>query len=126
MTTIPQVADTMQAILTDAADRAGWQTGFVQRSDAKLTGSVFTQTLVFGLGAEAQASLGALTQTTAALGVAVSPEALHQRFDRAAASCLEQVLCAAGCVRQRRDNVFPLLLQSLSHITPYQHWGINE
>jgi hypothetical protein len=98
MTTIPQVADTMQAILTDAADRAGWQTGFVQRADAKLTGSVFIQTLVFGLGADPQASLGALTQTTAALGVTVSPEALHQRFDRAAASCLEQVLCAA--VRQ--------------------------
>ena len=98
MTTIPQVADAMQTILTDEANRAGVQTGLVQRSDAKLTGSVFTQTLVFGLGADPQASLGALTQTTAALGVAVTPEALHQRFDRAAASCLEQVLCAA--VRQ--------------------------
>ena len=98
MTTIPQVADAMQTILTDQADRAGWQTRFVQRVDAKLTGSIFTQTLVFGLGADPQASLGALTQTTAALGVAVTPEALHQRFDRAAASTLEQVLCAA--VRQ--------------------------
>lgn len=98
MTTIPQVAATMQMILTDDADRAGRQTGMVQRADAKLTGSVFTQTLVFGLGADPQASLGALTQTTAALGVVVSPEALHQRFDRAAASCLEQVVGAA--VRQ--------------------------
>lgn len=98
MTTIPQVADTMQTILTDEAERAGWQTGFVQRADAKLTGSVFVQTLVFGLGADPQASLGALTQTTAALGVTVSPEALHQRFDRAAASTLEQLLAAA--VRQ--------------------------
>ena len=98
MTTIPQVADTLQTILTDEAERAGWQTGFVQRADAKLTGSVFVQTLVFGLGADPQASLGALTQTTAALGVTVSPEALHQRFDRAAASTLEQLLAAA--VRQ--------------------------
>jgi hypothetical protein len=98
MTTIPQVADAMQTILTDQADRAGWQTRFVQRVDAKLTGSIFTQTLVFGLGADPQASLGALSQTTAALGVTVSAEALHQRFDRTAASCLEQVLCAA--VRQ--------------------------
>jgi hypothetical protein len=88
----------MQTILTDEADRAGGQTGFVQRADAKLTGSVFTQTLVFGLGANPQASLGDLTQTTAALGVTVSPEALHQRFNRAAASTLEQVLCTA--VRQ--------------------------
>jgi Transposase DDE domain len=95
MTTIPQVVTTMQAILTDTADRAGWQSGLVQRADAKLTGSIFTQTLVFGLGADPQASLSALTQTTAALGVEVTPEALHQRFDRQAASCLEQVLCAA-------------------------------
>jgi len=98
MTTIPQVAQAMQTILTDIADRAGWQSGLVQRSDAKLSGSIFTQTLVFGLGADPQASLSALTQTSAALGVEVTPEALHQRFDREAASCLEQVLAAA--VRQ--------------------------
>ena len=98
MTTIPQVATLMQQILTDEAERAGVQTGFVQRSDAKVTGSIFTQSLVFGLGANPQASLGALTQTVAALGVEVSVEALHQRFDRSAASCLEQVLGAA--VRQ--------------------------
>src|SRR5262245_28740039 len=88
MTTIPQVAQAMQTILTDIADRAGWQSGLVQRSDAKLSGSIFTQTLVFGLGADPQASLSALTQTSAALGVEVTPEALHQRFDREAASCL--------------------------------------
>src|SRR3954462_11121652 len=110
MTTIPQVATRMQQVLIDEADRAGVQTRFVQRSDAKLTGSVFTQTLVFGLGADPQASLGALTQTTAALGVAISPEALHQRFDRAAASCLEQVLGTA--VRQivvTDPRVLPIL-----------------
>ena len=39
---------------------------------------------------------------------------------------VEQVLCAACCVRQRRDNFFPMLLQNLSRITPYQHWGLNE
>lgn len=98
MATIPQLAAVMQHILTDVAERAGRQSGMVRRSDAKLTGSVFTQTLVFGLGANPYASLSALTQTAAALGVRVSGEALHQRFDRAAATCLEQVLYAA--VRQ--------------------------
>ena len=98
MTTIPQVAKAMQTVLTDEATRAGWQTGFVQRKDAKLTGAVFTQTLVFGLAANPHASLSQLTQTAAALGTVVTPEALHQRFDRPAASCLEQVLAAA--VRQ--------------------------
>jgi len=95
MTTIPQVAAAMQYVLTEVADRAGRQTNMVQRSDAKLTGSIFTQTLVFGLGANPHASLSSLTQVTADLGVRVSAEALHQRFDREAATCLEQVLCAA-------------------------------
>lgn len=98
MTTLPQLATTMQMVLTEQAERAGIQTGFVKRSDAKLTGSIFTQTLVFGLGANPHASLAALTQTAATLGVELTPEALHQRFGREAASTLEQVLCAA--VRQ--------------------------
>jgi Transposase DDE domain len=98
MTTIPQVAAAMQYVLTEVADKAGWQTGMVQRSDATFTGSRFVQTLVFGLGAKPRASLSDLTQMTAKLGVRVSNTALHQRFDRQAASCLEQVLAAA--VRQ--------------------------
>jgi len=65
---------------------------------------------VFGLGADRHASLGALTQTAAALGVELTPEALHQRFDREAASCLEQVLAAA--VRQvvaAEPSLLPIL-----------------
>jgi hypothetical protein len=96
MATIPQVAAVLQQVLTVTADQAGRQSGMVRRSDAKLTGSSFTQTLVFGLGLNPHASLGALTQMSAALGVPVSAEALHQRFDRAAASCLEQVITAAS------------------------------
>ncbi|MEI7646653.1 MAG: IS4 family transposase [Chloroflexales bacterium] len=98
MTTIPQIAAAMHHVLTTVADRAGRLSRMVERSDAKLTGSIFTQTLVFGLGANPHASLSTLTQTTADLGVRVSVEALHQRFDREAALCLEQVLYAA--VRQ--------------------------
>ena len=39
---------------------------------------------------------------------------------------VEQVLRPAASVRQRSDIYFPLLPQSFSHLTPYQHWGINE
>jgi hypothetical protein len=94
MQTIPQVAKALQAVLTTEADRAGRQTRFVQR-ESKVTGSIFTQTLVFGLLANPQASLDNLTQTTAALGVELSPQGLDQRFSREAALCLEQVLTAA-------------------------------
>lgn len=104
----------MQYILGEVADRAGWQTGMVQRSDAIFTGSRFVQTLVFGLGAKPRASLSDLTQMTAKLGVRVSSSALHQRFDREAASCLEQVLCAA--VRQL-IAVDPLVLPVLDRFS---------
>jgi Transposase DDE domain len=94
MQTIPQVAKALQAVLTTEADRAGRQTRFVQR-ESKVTGSIFTQTLAFGLLANPQASLDNLTQTTAALGVELSPQGLDQRFSHEAALCLEQVLTAA-------------------------------
>ena len=38
---------------------------------------------------------------------------------------VEQVLRPAASLRQRSDIYFPLLPQRFSHITPYQHWGIN-
>jgi DNA-binding response OmpR family regulator len=39
---------------------------------------------------------------------------------------VEQVLRPAASVRQRSDICFQVLPQSFSHITPYQHWGLNE
>lgn len=56
MTTIPPVAARMHLLLTDEADHARRHTGFVQHSDATLTGSGFAQTRVFGLGADAYAT----------------------------------------------------------------------
>jgi len=53
------------------------------------------QTLVFGWLKNPQASLDELTQTTAALGVRVSPQGLDQRFGPEAAATLEEVLNAA-------------------------------
>lgn len=92
MTTLPQVATAMQTVLTTKADAAGRQSGFVQRpTRAKLTGSVFTQTLVLGLLANPDASLEALTETAARIGVDISAQALDQRFSPAGASCLKQV-----------------------------------
>jgi hypothetical protein len=109
MTSIPQVAATLHAILTTTADLAGRQTGFVQRA-SPITGSVFVQTLVFGLLANPQASLSELTQTAAALGVTISAQALDQRFTETASLCLEQVLTAAlRCVVTSDPLATPLL-----------------
>jgi len=94
MSTIPQIATTMQEILPTSAERAGRQTGFVKRESA-VSGSIFVQTMVFGLLDNPEASLSELTQTTAALGVSLSPQGLDQRFTEEPSLCLEVVLTEA-------------------------------
>ena len=94
MTTIPQVARAMREILTTTADDAARTTRFVQRT-SPLSGATFSQTLVFGFLGNPQATLEALTQTAAAFGGNMSPQALDQRFTASAAACLHQVLLTA-------------------------------
>lgn len=62
---------------------------------SKLNGAKFVQTLVFGWLNNPQASLEALSQTAATLGVNISPQALDQRFSPEAAAYLEEVIKAA-------------------------------
>jgi Transposase DDE domain len=94
MTTIPQVARAMREILTTTANEAARTTRFVQRT-SPLSGATFSQTLVFGFLGNPQATLEELTQTAAALGVEISPQALDQRLTASAAACLHQVLLTA-------------------------------
>lgn len=91
MTTITQVVQAMQMVLTAVADQAAQAMGFVQRK-SKLSGAKFSQTLVFGWLANPQATLEELAQTAATVGVKVSPQGLDQRFTRAAAAYLKHVL----------------------------------
>ena len=91
MSTIPQVAQSLSLLLNSTADASARSVGFVQRR-SKLTGARFVQTLVFGWLKNPQASLEELTQTTAALGVGLSPQGLDQRFGPKAAAALEEVL----------------------------------
>lgn len=94
MTTIPEVAAVLQTVLSTTADEIARESGWMQRQ-TKLSGARFIQTLVFGWLATPDASLEALAQTAAALGVTVSPQAIDQRFTPEAAACLEEVLAEA-------------------------------
>lgn len=94
MTTVPQLADTLREVLTTQADALARQTGFVQRC-SKLTGAAFVQALVFGWLANPHATLEALAQAAAVVGVAISPQGLDQRCTEAGAAFLEAVLGAA-------------------------------
>src|SRR5256884_5297815 len=95
MTTVPQLAQTLQTVFTTTADAAARATGFVQRR-SKLTGAAFVQALVFGWLANPHASVAALAQAAAVAGVAISPQGLDQRCGEAAAGFLEAELAAAG------------------------------
>lgn len=94
MPTLAQITTAMQEVLTTVAETAARATTFVQRQ-RKLSGSTFCQTLVFGWLANPDATLDQVTQTAAALGVAITPQALDQRFTEPATRCLKQVFTAA-------------------------------
>src|SRR4030065_998896 len=91
MTTIPHLANVLQAVLGPTADADAKKRGFVQR-ESKLTGSKFAQTLVFGWLENPDATLEELVQTTLALGVSISPQGLDQRFTESAADLMQAVL----------------------------------
>src|SRR5438270_7644692 len=115
MTTVPQLAQTLQTLFTTTADAAARATGFVQRR-SKLTGAAFVQALVFGWLANPQASLAALAQAAAVAGVAISPQGLDQRCGEAAAAFLEEVLAAAVQAVIAAEPVAIPLLQRFSAV----------
>lgn len=94
MDTIPQVCAAIMRTVTTAAEVAGRESGLVKRS-RKLSGDKLAQILVFGWLNHAHATLEQLSQTAAALGVPVSPQAIDQRFGPPAAAFLERVVQAA-------------------------------
>lgn len=109
MLTVPQVARELQSVLTTSAKRLGRETQLVQRA-GKLDGASFSQILTFGWLADPQSSLDALSQTAAALGIAISPQGLDERFSETAANCLRRILEEAmGVVIESSPQAIPIL-----------------
>lgn len=95
MSTIPQVTEAMQMILTKRAQEVAREVKFVQRDSAQLDGPIFVQTLVLCWMAKAQASYTQLRHVAASLGVQVSNQAVEQRFGEASVALLKQLLAEA-------------------------------
>jgi hypothetical protein len=91
VTSVTQLSQVLQTVLTTVAEQAARTSHFVQRH-SKLTGAAFTQTLVFGWLAEPEATYEQLAQTATALGVPISAQGLEERFTPQAADCLKRVL----------------------------------
>jgi hypothetical protein len=89
--TVTQLAEVLQTVLTQDAEDAARQTGFVRRQ-RQLTGPLFVQTLVFGWLDNPRSTLEDLAHHAADLGADITPQALHQRFTPQAADCLAAVL----------------------------------
>jgi Transposase DDE domain len=92
MSSISQVSDAMQRILTTQAKAKERATGFVQRSTAHLDGPSFAQMTVFGWMDTPEASYPQLGHVAASLGVSVSPQAVEQRFGKESAALLRELL----------------------------------
>jgi Transposase DDE domain len=115
MTTVPELAHTLQPLLTTTANALARRTGFVQRQ-SKMSGALFAQALVFGWLATPHASLENLAQAAAAVGVAISPQGLDQRCTEAAAVFLAALLGAAVQAVVTADPVALPLLQRFSAV----------
>lgn len=93
MASLPQVATSLEATLTDISDALARDSGFCQRR-SKLTATVFVQTLVLGWWQDPAATLRQLCQMAALRGVEISPQGLDQRFTEAGAALLKACLDA--------------------------------
>ena len=92
MSSISQVSDTMQMILSSRAKALERESGFVERSSAQLDGPTFSQTTVLTWMHTSDASYTQLRHTAASLGVHVSNQAIEQRFGAASARLLRALL----------------------------------
>ncbi len=115
MTTIPEVAEAMQRVLTTTADALARRTGFVQRA-SKLTGALFVQTMVLGCLRKPETKLGDLAQTAASLHLQISNQGLDQRFTSKAADLLREALNAAATTLIAAQPVAIALLQRFSAV----------
>src|SRR5215216_28741 len=112
MSTIPQVSQAMQTVLTTAAEQADRQLHYTKRPDqAKFSASTLVQTLVLGWLAHPDATVEQLSQSAARVGVDVTAQAIDQRFSLATAALLQQVLSASMQHLITSDGVAIPLLQ---------------
>jgi hypothetical protein len=117
MSTIPQVSQAMQTVLTTAAEAADRQLHYTKRPDrAKFSAATLVQTLVLGWLAHPDATIDQLSQTAARAGVEVSPQAIDQRFTFATADLLQSVLTSAVQQAISGDAVALPLLQRFTSV----------
>jgi hypothetical protein len=97
VTTVAQLADTLQTLFTTAADQAAREAGFIRRQ-RKLSGASFAQALVFSWLDNPDATLEDLASATGLQpgSEPLTAQALEERFNDRAADCLRRLLLRAA------------------------------
>jgi hypothetical protein len=126
MATIPQVSEAVQSVLVTTAAQVDAELHYTKRPDsAKLTGSLLTQALVLGWLAHPDATVEQLAQSAARVGVAVSPQAIDQRFSFATATLLQTILSRSLQHLIAADPVAIPILQRFSAVRVHDSTTIN-
>jgi hypothetical protein len=94
MLILSDLAATLQTMLTEEAEAAARETGWVRRC-RQFRGATLVQTLVLGWLHQPRAPVDGLVDVAADLGIAVSGQALDKRFNVAGTHCLARVLTQA-------------------------------
>ena len=94
MSTLAQVSQAMQFVLTTAADAAARTSRFTRRV-SKLSGALFAQIVSFGWWDNPDASYDELVHYAAVRGLDISAQGLAARFTPEAAACLQSLLGTA-------------------------------
>ncbi len=110
MIVLSELAATVQTLLTDEAEAAARETGWLRRC-RQFSGATLVQTLVLGWLHDPRAPVDGLAEVAADLGVDVSPQALDKRFTAAGSHCLARLLTQA---LQRVVAAEPLAVPLLS------------
>ena len=95
MTTITELSQTLQALLTDTANAVAKTSGFIQRQ-RQVTGAGFAQTLVLGGLAQPDATRKQQQQAAVQVGMPISAQGLEQRFTAPAVEFMRALLEAGA------------------------------
>lgn len=115
MSIIPKISESMQEVLITKAEIFAKQTGFSQRK-SKMSGSIFSQTLVFGWWSNPVSTLEELSQTALNLGVEISGQGIDQRFGPQSAQFLRKLLENAATKLICTDKASEKILNKFSSV----------
>ncbi len=115
MSRVTHLAETLQRIVGEEADRLARETGFIER-ERVLSGADFVQALILGWLQEPEITLNGLTQILQRREVSISASGLSQRFTEAAAVLLQRVLERLCAEQMQVEAVDIALLKQFSAV----------